>query len=137
MLMKNTIFLLILLFFVSCNSKENKIKAIINNSYYGLGMTKLNEIEKLQEDIFSLPVHYTIVQKHEEIEEGDEYEIVRYIYKTGKGVHRMFYLVDYTKERVVKKSSDYEDFFAPISKDILGESALNMRGDNTMELMRY
>lgn len=135
--MRNAIFVLILLFFVSCNSKENKIKEIINDSYYGLSMNKLSEIEKIQEDIFSLPVHYTIVQKFENVAEGDEYEIVRYIYKTDRGVHRMFYLVDYTKEQVVKKSSDYDDFFAPISKEILGESALNMKGDNTMELMRY
>ena len=135
--MKNTIYLIIILFLTSCTSKEEKVKEIIGNSHYGLSMNKLNEIEKMQEDIFSLPIHYSIIQKFENIEEGNEYEIVRYIYKTSRGVHRMFYLVDFTKERVVKKSSDYDDFFGPISKEILGESASSMRGDNTMELMRY
>lgn len=133
--MKNTIFLLALLFIVSCTSKEDKIKEIIGESYYGMSMTKLNEIEKLQEDIFSLPIHYSVVQKHIEVEEGNEYEIVRYIYKTSRGVHRMFYIIDYTNKKVVEKSSDYDYFFSPIAKEILGESARNMKGDNTIVLM--
>ena len=136
--MKRIILLTIILIITSCSTKEDKIKEIIDNSYYGIyQIKKMSEIKKLKEDIFSLPVHYTMVEKYTEIEKNNEYEITRYIYKTEKGANRMFYLIDFTNNKVIDKSSDFNEFFKPIAIEILGENIGDMEGNNLMELMRY
>lgn len=135
--MKRIAFLFIIFVVASCNFKENKIKNIIGESYYGISMTKMNEIDIKKEDIYSLPIHYTVVKKFNDVNDGNEYEIVRYIFKTDIGAHRMFYLIDFTNKEIVDKSSDYNDFFAPMTKEIFGENAPDLEGNNLMELMRY
>lgn len=126
---------------ISCTSKKEKIKKIIDNSYFGIyGLKEMKEIDKLREDIYSLPVHYTIVQKYNNnIEKGDKYEITRYIYKTYEGVYRIYYLIDLTDKEIVNKSSDFKEFYAPIASDILGNNMdiEMLKGDNLMQLMRY
>lgn len=136
--MKGTILLVIIFLFTSCASKEDKVKEIIDESYFGMHrIKKMKEIEKLKEDIYSLPIHYTIVQKYVDVNEGNEYEITRYIYKTDKGANRIFYLIDYTNGKVIEKSSDANAFFKPILVETLGRNIEHMEGDNLMELMRY
>ena len=130
----------IIFLIISCSSREDKIKEIIDDSSFGTyGLKKMKDIEKLDENIFSLPVYYTIVQNYVDIQEGNEYEIVRYIYKTYDGANRIFFIIDLTSKQVIDKSSDFNAFFAPIAIEILGESALSsdLEGDNLMELMRY
>ena len=128
----------IILLITSCATKEDKIKEIIDNSYYGIyQVKKMSEIKKMKEDIFSLSVHYTMVEKYTEIEKDNEYEIARYIYKTDKGANRMFYLINTTNKRVIDKSSDFNEFFEPIATEILGGNIGDMEGNNLMELMRY
>lgn len=135
--MKKLALLTLILISVSC-SKEAKIKKIIGESYYGIyRMTKMKEIKKLKEDIASFPIHYTVVQKYVDVESDNDYEVVRYIYKTNKGAHRMFYLINMTQKYIVRKSSDFEDFYAPILRETLGDNAAYLNGDNLMELYRY
>jgi len=136
--MKRIILLTLTLILTSCASKEDKVKEIIDDSYFGTyNLKKMSEIEKLKEDIFSLPVHYTMVEKFTDVNKESEYEIARYIYKTYDGANRMFYLIDMTNKKVIDKSSDYNDFFKPIATEILGENLGDMEGNNLMELMRY
>ena len=137
--MKNVLTSLILLLFISCLSKEDKLKDIIDNSDFGVyGLKKMEEIKKLDEKIFSLPVHYSIVKKYDEITEGNEYEIVRYIYKTYDGAYRIFFIVDYTNKRIIEKSSNANDFFIPIANEILGDqTGSDLEGNNLMDVMRY
>lgn len=140
--MKRTIFLSISFFLlISCNSKEDKIKTIIDNSYFGIyNIKKMKEIDKLEEDIFSLPVHYTIVQKYShKVKKDNEYEITRYIYKTYDGAYRIFFLIDLTNQKIIDKSSGFKEFFAPIARNIFGDKIdINtFKGDNLMELMTY
>lgn len=136
--MKQLIIILLTLVLTSCSSKEDKVKAIIDNSYYGVhGLKKMSEIDKLKDDIFTLPVHYSIVEQYAEVNKESEYEIVRYIYKTQDGAYRIFYLVDLTAKKVVDKSSDFNDFFKPIATEILGENLGDLEGNNLMEVMRY
>lgn len=138
--MKNIFLPFILLFLLSCSSKEDKLKNIIDDSYFGVhALKKMNEIKKLDEKIFGLPVHYSMLNKYEETKEGNEYEIVRYIYKTYDGAYRIFFIVDFTDKRILRKSSDANDFFIPIAKEILGEQAgaTDLEGNNLMEIMRY
>tara|TARA_Y100000815_G_C13063622_1_gene395355 strand:+ start:43 stop:453 length:411 start_codon:yes stop_codon:yes gene_type:complete len=136
--MKRIFLLILTLILTSCASKEDKVKAIIDNSYFGIyNSRKMSEIEKLKEDIFSLPIHYTIVEKYATVNKENKHEIVRYIYKTNDGVYRTFYLIDMTNKKVIEKSSDYNDFFRPILTEILGENSGDMEGNTLMELMRY
>lgn len=137
--MKHIFNSLVLLLIISCSSKEDKLKDIIDNSDFGVyGLKKMKEIKKLDEKIFSLPVHYSIVKKYEQITEGNEYAIVRYIYKTYEGAYRIFFIVDYTNKRIIEKSSNANDFFLPIAKDILGDqTGSDLEGNNLMDLMRY
>ena len=126
------------LILTSCASKEDKVKTIIDDSYFGIyNLKKMSGIGKLKEDIFSLPVHYTLVEKFADVNKESEYEIARYIYKTYDGANRMFYLIDMTNKKVIDKSSDYNDFFKPIATEILGKNLGDMEGNNLMELMRY
>lgn len=127
---------------VSCTSKEQKVKEIINNTNVGIfNVKKMSEIEKLKEDIYSLPVHYSIVQKYADIKENNEFEITRYIYKTSEGANRMFYLIDLTDKKVIDRSNNFNTFYEPIAKEILGNSInidlIDLEGNNLMELMRY
>ena len=136
--MKRMILLTLTLILTSCASKKVKVKEIIDDSYFGIyNLKKMSEIEKLKEDIFSLPVHYTLVEKFADVNKESEYEIARYIYKTYDGANRMFYLIDMTNKKMIDKSSDYNDFFKPIATEIIGENLGDMEGNNLMELMRY
>lgn len=136
--MKEIILLTVILILNSCSSKQNKIREVIDDSFVGINkVKKMGAIKKLKEDIYSLPVHYTIVEKYADVEKDNRYEIVRYIYKTDKGVNRMFYLIDFTNRKVIRKSNDFENFFEPIVSEILGENLGDVKGENLMELMRY
>jgi len=128
---------------ISCNSKnsktnDNKVKRVIGESYYGtFGIKKMKDIEKLKEDVFSLPVHYSIVEKYVLDVKENDYKIVRHIYKDNRGANRIFYLIDITEEMVVDKSSNSNDFFLPIAEEILGKNLGDIEGNNLLELMRY
>ncbi len=136
--MKNIIILTLALVLISCSSKEDRVTAIIDNSYYGIhGLKKMNELDKIKEDVLSLPVHYTMLEKYIEVNKENEYEIVRYIYKTNDGTYRMFYLIDLTEEKIIEKSSDYNTFFKPIATEILGDNLGDIEGNNLMDLMRF
>ncbi len=135
--MKKIIFSTLIMVFTSCTSKEDKVKAIIDESYFGIhNLKKMNEIEKLKEDIFCLPVHYSIVSQFTDVNKDNEYEIARYIYQTNQGANRMFYLIDMTDNKVIDKSSDFNEFFKPIATEILGDNLGDIEGNNLMELMR-
>jgi hypothetical protein len=139
--MKNIIIIIILtsaFVLISCSSKEDRVKAIIDNSYYGIHrLVKMSEIDKLKQDFFSLPVHYSMLENYIDVTNENDYEIVRYIYKTNDGAYRMFYLVDLTDKKILDKSSDYNAFFKPIATKILGDNLGDMEGNNLMDLMRY
>jgi len=82
--MKNIIIIILTSAFVliSCSSKEDRVKAIIDNSYYGIHrLVKMSEIDKLKQDFFSLPVHYSMLEKYIDVTNENDYEIVRYICK--------------------------------------------------------
>lgn len=58
--MKNTFLSFIFLLFITCSSKEDELIKIIDESYFGMhGLKKMKEIKKLDEKLFSLPVHYS------------------------------------------------------------------------------
>lgn len=123
---------------ISCESKDDIVKEVIDNSYFGIyELNKMGDIEKSKEDIFSLAMHYTIVKDYIDIDNENKYVIVRHIYKTDKGANRIFYLIDITDRILVKKSSDPESFFLPMGKEILGENTGDLIGNNLFELYRY
>jgi len=143
--MKKIILLALLLLSASCTSKEEKndalVKEIIGNSYYGINFTsKIKDVEKIKEDILSLSIHYIPLEKFIDVNEYSEYKLTRHIYKTRKGVYRMFYIIDLTNKQIVKKSNDYNVFFKPLLIEISGKEPLenlDLKGDNLMQLMRY
>lgn len=119
--MKNIIFLILIVTLNSCQSKHNKVKNIISESYFGMhGLVRMKELNILNDNLFNLPVHYSMIQEFNEVKEDGEYEIVRYIYKTESGVFRIFYIVSLNDESVIYKSSDENEFFIPIVKKIFG-----------------
>jgi hypothetical protein len=115
------------------------VKNAINNNYVGhYGLKKVGEIEKLDEDFFDLAVHYSKLEEYCSPKEDVDYRMVRHIYKTDKGVYRMFYIVNCSDEQVVKKSSDYSRFFEPICYSLFGkENQIDYAGDNLMDFYRH
>lgn len=131
-------------FFLSCSSEEDIIKEVIQNTNHSSYSTKkVGELSIIKDDIYSLSIHSSRVVKlfpdrGELIDVKSDYKMVRYIYKTPKKVFRMFYLIDITKKKLFKKSSDFNDFFEPLCKTIFGENyeLKSFRGDLKFELMR-
>jgi hypothetical protein len=134
-----TLFLpLALLILASCNTTEQNVKTIIDDSYFGTyGLKKMSDINKLDEDIYSLTVHSSIITDFttSEVKTGNEFKIVRYIFKTDKGVYRMFYLLDISAEVVLEKSNDFDAFFEPIASAMLKTNVSFMKGDNVAEII--
>jgi len=118
--------------------QKDEVKSIINDSYYGIHLLrKMSELNIIQDDIFSLPIHYSMLDGYIDVTPDHKYHITRYIYKTNDGVYRIFFIIDLTDERVVEKNSEYSAFFEPLTKKILGDNAVNMEGNNTVEIMKY
>ena len=136
--MKGILILSVAILLASCASEEDRIKSIIDDSYYGIyELNKMSEIEKQDEHVYSLKVHYSRVEKYAPIDKESDYVMVRYIYKTYEGVYRIFYLIDMTNRKVIDKSSDYNDFFRPVASEILGDNIWDMEGNNIIDLMSY
>ncbi|WP_044403400.1 hypothetical protein [Lacinutrix sp. Hel_I_90] len=136
--MKKIIYFIIILLVSACSSDKEDIKHIIDNSYFGMHkMKKMEDIKKLKENIYSLPVYYSFLEKYVEAYPDNDYRITRYIYKTEKGAYRMFYLIDVTNKKVLLKSNDVKDFFEPLAIEILGERVGDLEGNNLMDIMAY
>lgn len=136
--------LIIAVSLASCKSDENKIKEIIDESYFGVHhIKKMKDLNIIENDIYNLPTHHSIVtkilgNKIEKLDQDNDYFVTRHIYKTSKGVFRIFYLVDLTNEVILKKSSDYNDFYLPIVHEILGNKHDDsILGNSKIELMKY
>ena len=143
--MKKIILLALILLATSCVSKEEKndalVKEIIENSYYGIDLsTKIKDIQKIKEDLLSLAVHYTHLEKFIDIDKNSEYKFSRHIYKTNKGVYRMFYIIDLTQKKIIKSSNDYNAFFRPLLIELSGKEPdkyLDFSGDRLMQTFRF
>ena len=135
--MKKIILLALILLSTSCTSEEEKndvlVKEIIENSYYGIDLsTKIKDIEKIKEDIFSLPLSglvinqiypslkkYINIDENRKIDDNTQYVLTRHLYKKNDGVYLMFYIKDLTKKQIIKTSNDYDAFFRPILIEII------------------
>lgn len=135
--MKKIILVFLVLVSISCTSEEEKndvlVKEIIENSYYGIDLsTKIKDIEKIKEDIFSLPLSglvinqiypslkkYINIDENRKIDDNTQYVLTRHLYKKNDGVYLMFYIIDLTKKQIIKTSNDYDAFFRPILIEII------------------
>jgi hypothetical protein len=95
--MKKIILVFLVLVSISCTSEEEKndvlVKEIIENSYYGIDLsTKIKDIEKIKEDIFSLPLSglvinqiypslkkYINIDENRKIDDNTQYVLTRHI----------------------------------------------------------
>jgi hypothetical protein len=131
------IYLLLFIVVFSCKNQEDIIKEIIGNTYLR-GLTKINQVEILKEDIYDLPIHYSEIKEFVNPDSKKEYYTIRYIFKTKRGVYRMFYLINYTDKKIELKSSDPKEFYEPLIAKTFGENQRNtMNGDNLMDIYRY
>jgi hypothetical protein len=120
--MKKVIYIILFFTLYSCKSKDEKIKSIIEDSYFGVhALVKMKDLNILNDNLLSLPVHYTMIEEYNEVNKDGEYEIVRYMYKTESGVFRIFYIVSLNNEMIIYKSSNENEFFIPIIKKIFGD----------------
>lgn len=116
---------LLLLITIGCQDylDERTVKSIITESYI-YGSTRINEVDILKEDIYSLPfsslISTDITEKYN-LKSQFEYKLVRYIFKTNKGAYRMFYFVDLSNNEILDKSSNPNDFYIPLYKELFSD----------------
>jgi hypothetical protein len=137
--MKKMIFALLIVFAFGCSegvTEKEKVKTIIYNSNYGaLSLKKIKDLNILKDDLFYFPAHSLMIDGYNTNDEN-EYLLARYIFKTDIGVGRMFYLIDFTNNSIIDKSSVSNDFYLPISEKIFGNNSYDIEGENLMYLMR-
>jgi hypothetical protein len=119
----------------SCNSEVRAVKSAIDKTYFGF--TKMDELQKEKEDIYSIPVHPTRLKEYVDVNVAHEFVMTRYIFTTNGGVYRTFYIIDLTESAVILKDNEFSAFYEPIAKELLGGDVEWMRGDNTVELMKF
>ena len=150
--MKNIIlpipFFICSIFFFSCSSEEDILKGLIKKTNHSFNSTKtIGELAILKDDIYSLSIHSSALIDYfdlhdytlsELIDNKSDFKMVRYIYKTNRKVYRMFYIIDITNEKLIHKSSDFNDFYGPLCKTIFGKNLneQDFRGDLKVELMK-
>jgi len=134
--MRLSIITIVLLLTVpSCAQDDVIVKRAIEQSQLFIGV-KMSDVERLDEDLWSVPMHYTLIDDRVQVVEGNNYEVARYIFKTSTGVSRMFYIVDVTEKTVVAKSSNPDKFYLPLMSELLSLDESFLLGDNTIALMR-
>jgi len=135
------LFIYLFLFFSSCkDSDEVIIKKIIDKSYFGIfDLKKMEEIDKSRENIFNIKVHSSIIQKYvKDVNPENNFEIVRYIYKTGEGVNRIYFIVNLTDRIIVNKSSNVDEFFKPIFIELFGDDiTMDLEGNTLMQILQH
>lgn len=128
-------FVIVAISVAGCNSEERAVKAAIDKTYFGF--TKMSELQKQKEDVYSIRVPQSMIKQYIEVDAGHEFAMTRYIFKTSAGVYRTFYIVDLTESTVVLKDNEFTAFYEPIAKELLGGDVEWMRGDNTADLMMH